>query len=350
MKKDIYKIENKINHKIYIGQSINVKDRWTSHCAPSASKKNSLVDRAIGKYGKEYFDFSIIEKDIENYDERERFWIQKYNCLYPNGYNILNGGQSGHNGLRGEKNPTSIYSDKQIKKVQNLLKNTKLNYKEICKITGIQTETTIGYINSGKQWYDENIHYPIRPANDIESKVDEVIYYLKNRYSQREIEKIVGIGHSTVDKINKGLLYPRESENYPIRCPKDVFTSHNYYIRNKAIAKDIKNTNLSFKELSAKYDCNLCIIYGINSGNPKFEEYLYPIRSVQKQNKRKRLTSEQIEYVIKLLKNSKYSRKNIIKILEEKEIVMTTEKLSRINTGKIYHRKNITYPIRGQYE
>ncbi|HAU85771.1 MAG TPA: hypothetical protein DCW90_09785, partial [Lachnospiraceae bacterium] len=82
----------------------------------------------------------------------------------------------------------------------------------------------------------------------------------------------------------------------------------------------------------------------------KFEEYLYPIRSVQKQNKRKRLTSEQIEYVIKLLKNSKYSRKNIIKILEEKEIVMTTEKLSRINTGKIYHRKNITYPIRGQYE
>jgi len=27
----IYKIENKINHKKYIGQSIDIKRRWLSH-------------------------------------------------------------------------------------------------------------------------------------------------------------------------------------------------------------------------------------------------------------------------------------------------------------------------------
>ena len=27
----IYKVENKINKKVYIGQSVNIKNRWESH-------------------------------------------------------------------------------------------------------------------------------------------------------------------------------------------------------------------------------------------------------------------------------------------------------------------------------
>lgn len=35
----IYKIENKQNGKIYIGQSADIKKRWESHIAMSNSKK-----------------------------------------------------------------------------------------------------------------------------------------------------------------------------------------------------------------------------------------------------------------------------------------------------------------------
>ena len=56
MKKDIYVIKNRINNLIYIGQAINSKERFISHCKPSSAKKNkSLIDNAIQKYGANNF-------------------------------------------------------------------------------------------------------------------------------------------------------------------------------------------------------------------------------------------------------------------------------------------------------
>lgn len=55
----IYKITNNINNKIYIGQSVHIKRRWAEHCKPSS---DSLISKAIKKYGKDNFTFEIIEK------------------------------------------------------------------------------------------------------------------------------------------------------------------------------------------------------------------------------------------------------------------------------------------------
>lgn len=49
MSMGIYKIENLINHKIYIGQSIHIEKRWKEHCQFSSE---SLIGKAIHKYGK----------------------------------------------------------------------------------------------------------------------------------------------------------------------------------------------------------------------------------------------------------------------------------------------------------
>ena len=82
MKKDIYVIKNDINNKVYVGQAINTKQRFQNHCKPSSSKYNDLVSRAIQKYGKSHFWYEILESQIENYDEREKYWISYYNiCL-----------------------------------------------------------------------------------------------------------------------------------------------------------------------------------------------------------------------------------------------------------------------------
>ena len=50
-KKAIYKIENKINHKIYIGQSNNPQRRFNEHCVRKTAHR-SLIHEAILKYGK----------------------------------------------------------------------------------------------------------------------------------------------------------------------------------------------------------------------------------------------------------------------------------------------------------
>jgi hypothetical protein len=55
MEKAIYKIENKINHKVYIGQSTNPEKRFKQHC--QNAKYRSLIHEAIVKYGKDNFSF-----------------------------------------------------------------------------------------------------------------------------------------------------------------------------------------------------------------------------------------------------------------------------------------------------
>ncbi len=88
----IYKAENKINGKIYIGKTVkSINDRLSRHYFQPS---NSLFPRALKKYGRESFDVSVIDwADNQNdLNEKEKFWITFYNCRYPNGYNMTAGG------------------------------------------------------------------------------------------------------------------------------------------------------------------------------------------------------------------------------------------------------------------
>ena len=89
----VYKITNLINNKNYIGiTKRNPEIRFNEHF----SNKNEILYRAKKKYGKENFSLEIIEKDIpENQiDEKERYYIDFFNSLIPNGYNLSKGGIS----------------------------------------------------------------------------------------------------------------------------------------------------------------------------------------------------------------------------------------------------------------
>ena len=92
----IYKITNKINGKVYIGQtSRSIQKRWEQHVYESympIEPYKSLLHRAIKKYGEE--SFSVIElencKD-EDLNDREIYWIDYYKS-YDDGYNLDRGG------------------------------------------------------------------------------------------------------------------------------------------------------------------------------------------------------------------------------------------------------------------
>lgn len=67
MKAYVYEIRNKINNKVYIGKTINPKERWSDHRKLAKVGKEkcggfSVVHRAIAKYGVDNFEFNIIEE------------------------------------------------------------------------------------------------------------------------------------------------------------------------------------------------------------------------------------------------------------------------------------------------
>ena len=98
----IYKIENKINGKIYIGQTRRaLEERMKEHQKKSSIVYgNSYIDNAIQKYGIENFKIDVVEKcnTSDELNEREIFWIKFFNCKVPNGYNLTDGGEgcTGH--------------------------------------------------------------------------------------------------------------------------------------------------------------------------------------------------------------------------------------------------------------
>ena len=90
----IYKITNKVNGKIYIGQTIrSVEQRWKDHQAAWHGNRHcqALYD-AFDKYGIENFDIEEIEQCAETeLNAKEQFWIQYYDS-FNSGYNITLGG------------------------------------------------------------------------------------------------------------------------------------------------------------------------------------------------------------------------------------------------------------------
>ena len=90
----IYKIENLLNHKIYIGQSNDIQRRFYEHKARYHDINSNCYHKplycAFRKYGLENFSFEIIEEcDLAIINEKEKYWITYYNSVSPYGYNIL---------------------------------------------------------------------------------------------------------------------------------------------------------------------------------------------------------------------------------------------------------------------
>lgn len=91
----IYCIENLINHKKYVGKSVNIHKRWET-------EKNGLrgtyfhnihLQRAWDKYGERQFQFYILEICDESVlDQKEKEWI-KILDTFENGYNQTLGGE-----------------------------------------------------------------------------------------------------------------------------------------------------------------------------------------------------------------------------------------------------------------
>ena len=147
----IYTITNKTDNKIYVGQTIgDLERRWKSHLNPRSNCR--YLQYAINKYGVDNFVFKLVCITFDNQlDDMEIKYIEKYNSLVPNGYNLRRGGNSGRH---------------HAETKQKITESLKLRYKnglihskpQLGKPHDEITKNKIGEANKGKRRSQETIN------------------------------------------------------------------------------------------------------------------------------------------------------------------------------------------------
>lgn len=123
----IYKATNKINGKVYIGQTIRtLEQRKWQHLDAAKNGCKTHFYNAIRKYGEENFVFEIIDEasSIQELNELERYYIDKFDTI-KNGYNMVDGGDNNVMFLDDvkQKHLESMRSEETRKKISATLKN-----------------------------------------------------------------------------------------------------------------------------------------------------------------------------------------------------------------------------------
>jgi len=137
---EIYKIINITTGKVYIGQAVSHilnhkkyrpyghQGRFRCHISEAFSNKKNqshYLNNAIRKYSVADFEVELLECcDISIADEREIYYIKENNSLYPNGYNLKNGGASFTHSDESKKRVSNgvikFYKDKKMERFKDI--------------------------------------------------------------------------------------------------------------------------------------------------------------------------------------------------------------------------------------
>ena len=183
MNGEIYILKNKINNKVYIGQTTQgSKVRFKQHLKLLKSNQTQLIHKAIKKYGKENFYYEVLYENIDNYEQLNKLeeeCILKYNSLTPNGYNMCPGGQ--------KYRRTSIKFDAdEINEIIDLYNN------------GYSTRKIGDLFNVSR---NKNFNLPDRSSKIKEDELRKL--FLEDNLSIIEISKILNVSTKTISRALK---------------------------------------------------------------------------------------------------------------------------------------------------
>lgn len=233
----IYKITNKINGKIYIGQTRrNESERWQQHIKSSkynyCSDYNTILHQAIRKYGTENFEVQIIEKcDFSLLNSKEIYWIQYYDSQ-KNGYNITNGGYG-----------CSIYDYNKIyelwltgKSCFQIIEETGISYTTLGEILNI-------YNISVKERQNRGFDYKVKIEKDkikeafLEGKsINEI--HLKYRISAKWIKRVLLDLGFTIEQIKENAQKGHIKSGKPVKI--NQYDNKKEYIQTFSSIKEAK--------------------------------------------------------------------------------------------------------------
>ena len=218
---------------MYIGQTtLCVEDRYKQHTKPSVHKKQYKIYKAIKKHGVENFYYEILEEgiDIEHLNEKEVYYIEKYNS-YKEGYNSTKGGDGRH-----------LNKIEDIEYVINELKSGRMvgdiaEELDVCNATIDRTLKSVGIKKASLIQGKKNTkHLQKINREDVKNMYEEGCSYKK-------ISKILNIDCRSISRIvnELGLERRKKRVNY-----NDLDT--------ESIFHDLKS--MSKKDLDEKYELN----------------------------------------------------------------------------------------------
>ena len=160
----IYKVTNRVNGKVYIGQTTKtIQTRWKKHCI-AAKSDNLPFHKAIRKYGAENFTVEQIDiaASADELNKKEIYWIAFYNSRLPNGYNVCTGG-GGMSGYKASEE-TRIklrkshfgykHSAETLRKMSEI--RAGVNHWGVRKVVCIETGEVFDYIKQAADKYKVN--------------------------------------------------------------------------------------------------------------------------------------------------------------------------------------------------
>ena len=181
----IYKITNKIDNKIYIGQTINdLEQRWKSHWKKKSNCR--YLSLAFKKHGVDNFKFELICISFdENLDELEKYYIKKLNSLAPNGYNLREGGNS------------SRHSEETKLKISQSLKGRTDIVRSKSQLGKKHSEETKKKISESGKARKNNIEWHINKCKTV-LQIDENDNIINKYISAREAARQIGISSTAI--------------------------------------------------------------------------------------------------------------------------------------------------------
>lgn len=190
----IYKIENKINKKCYIGFTDNYTRRFKDHKRFAKYGILTKFYNALRKYGEENFKWDIIYISSDKEDTHtimEQLFIDLYNSIN-NGYNQKEGGKGGS--LKGRILPPK--SSEECKKISE---------RQIGRKLSEETKNKISQANKGNKFTKEQV------CNLIKSRYKERYIQSPNGtiykfYSIKEFCEEYNLGRPEISKLLRGKI------------------------------------------------------------------------------------------------------------------------------------------------
>ena len=213
----IYKIANKINGKVYIGQSQDIYARWYEHKRASKKRAEYALYAAFNKYGFDNFSFEILEKcSLEELGEKEIAYIAKFhsyvNDEQANGYNMTIGGAISHTHVGNDDQGRRVY---QYDSDGNFIAEYR-NQAKAAKAVGLKTPTSIQRaikMNTragGYQWKDYKKKKITPFISKTKQKLLKVYQYtlegdfIREFNSAQEAADTVGCSRSMIELCSAG--------------------------------------------------------------------------------------------------------------------------------------------------
>lgn len=206
-KSGIYKILNKVNGKVYVGQSKHISQRKSEHfrSLKYGQHYNKYLQRSFDKYGNESFSFEVIECcPVDRLNERERHWIKELGSEYAsNGYNAAYA--------------TVLFDIYDKNKKLNHIKRKPKPIVFTREVRQRMSESTTKYFAVKENRYRLSMARSTISYRQIEL-VKEMLY---NDYSKEEIAKRTSVGMNKVVHISN------------LNTFKHILPKYNYYIKNR---------------------------------------------------------------------------------------------------------------------